>query len=86
MDTGNETQRDVDRLLQRGVIFSLVWLMGIGSVVAFFSGLRAKRLIEQSDGTVKGMGRVWWCLIVGGLGAAIWVPLLVIAIVNNVQG
>jgi hypothetical protein len=85
MADGTSIQRDIDRLLQRGVIFSLVWLMGIGSVIAVVSGLRAKRLIEQSNGAASGMGRVWWCLIVGGLGIVIWAPLVVVAIVNNIR-
>lgn len=79
-------QRDVDRILQRGVVFSLVWLMGIGSIIAVLSGLRAKRMIEQSAGACREDGRVWWCLIVGGIGIAIWVPLLAVAIVNNFRG
>lgn len=31
-----------------------------------------------------GLGRAWWCLIVGGLGIVIWAPIVVIAIVNNI--
>jgi len=84
MNDGTVTQRDVDQLLQRGVIFSLVWLMGFGSLIAVRSGIRAKRMIEQSNGAASGMGRVWWCLIVGGLGIVIWAPIVVIAIVNNI--
>ena len=66
MDHGNDIQRDVDTLLRRGVVFSIIWLFGIGY------------------GAVSGMGRVWWCFVVGGLGLFIWIPLLAIGFVNNI--
>ena len=70
-------QDRVDRLLRWGVIFSIVWLMGLGSAVAVVNGWRARSLIQASDGSIGGMGRVWWCLIVGGLGFLLWAPILV---------
>jgi len=76
-------QARVDGLLRRGMIFSILWLMGIGSAIAVISGVKAKRLIEESGGTVSGMKRVWWCLIVGGIGLLIWVPVVIIGIANN---
>jgi hypothetical protein len=47
-------QAQVNGLLRRGVVFSILWLMGIGSAIAIVSGLKAKRLIEKSGGTVTG--------------------------------
>jgi hypothetical protein len=61
-----EAQRQIDAVLRRRTIFSIVWLAGIGSVIAIFCGLRAKRLIAQFGAEASGTGRVWWCLIVGG--------------------
>lgn len=80
-DTG-AIQQQINALLRRGVVFSVVWLMGVGSVIALISGLRAKRLIEESQGTATGLGRVWWCLVVGGLGIAIWAPIVLIGLIN----
>ncbi|MDQ6827797.1 MAG: hypothetical protein M3081_02915 [Gemmatimonadota bacterium] len=76
-------QDRVDALLRRGVIFSILWLAGIGSAIAFVSGLRARRLIVASNGTLRGGGRVWWCLIVGGVGIILWTPLVVVGIFNQ---
>ncbi len=78
-------QLRVDALLSRGVIFSIVWLMGIGSAIAVISGLKARRLIVESGGSLKGIGRVWWCLLVGGLGLALWVPVVVVGIFNHTR-
>ena len=76
-------QAHVDGLLRRGMIFSILWLMGIGSAIAVISGIKAKRLIHESGGTVVGMKQVWWCLIVGGIGLLIWVPVVIVGIANN---
>lgn len=78
-------QAQVNGLLRRGLVFSILWLMGIGSVIAVVSGLKAKRLIEESGGTVTGIGKVWWCLIVGGLGIAIWGVVIIVGIYNNLR-
>jgi hypothetical protein len=84
MDTeADRIQREVNVLLKRGIIFSIVWLAGIGSLIAIMAGLKAKRLIAESKGAPRGMGGVWWCLVVGGVGVALWIPVVFIAIINN---
>jgi len=60
-------------------------MFGIGSAYAFFQALRAKRHIEESGGALSGRGRVWWCLIVGALGMALWPPILAIGVSNQFQ-
>jgi len=77
------TQDQLDRNLRWGIIFSIVWLMGIGSLVAVVLGFKAKRAIKASNGSLIGIGRTWWCLIVGGLGIFFWVPVVIIGVVNQ---
>ena len=84
--TNGMVQAKVNGLLRRGVVFSILWLMGIGSAIAVISGLKAKRLIQGSGGTVTGIGRAWWCLIVGGLGIVIWGIVVIVGISNNLRG
>ena len=81
-----EAQRQIDAVLRRGIIFSIVWLAGIGSIIAIFSGLKAKKLIAQLGVEGAGMGRVWWCLIVGGVGLLVWGPIIIMGIINNLAG
>ncbi len=76
-------QSQLDSILKWGIIFSLFWLAGIGSLVAVILGLKARKAIRASDGKLVGSGRVRWCLIVGGLGLALWVPIVVIGVVNQ---
>jgi len=76
-------QARVDALLRRGMIFSILWLAGFGSAVAVVNALRARRLINASGGALLGMGRVWWCLIVGSIGVILWTPIVLVVIVNQ---
>jgi hypothetical protein len=69
------TQVQVRMLLRSGVLFSVLWLAGIGSLIALWRGLEAKRLIERADRPLEGMGAAWWCIIVGSLGILVWLPM-----------
>jgi hypothetical protein len=72
-----ELQVKVSKILSLGFVFSIVWLAGIGSFIAFISGLRARKMINQSNGEIGGLKLAWWCIIVGALGMIIF-PLVVI--------
>ena len=50
------TQRSLDSLLRWGIVFSIFWLAGAGSLFALLAGLRAKREIAQSGGESGRMG------------------------------
>jgi hypothetical protein len=82
-DPDTTSQDYLDTLLRRGVLFSILWLMGIGSGIALYSGLKARRLINDSAGVLRGTGRVRWCLVVGGLGLLFWVPIVFAGILNQ---
>ncbi|MGE3805065.1 MAG: hypothetical protein AB7K24_10375 [Gemmataceae bacterium] len=75
-------QYELDSMLRFGVVCSVVWAMGIGSLYAIVCGYRAKRMIDASDGELTGMGKARWCLIVGGIGLAIWGPILIVVAVR----
>jgi len=72
-----ETQVKVSRILSRGFVFSLVWLGGIGSLIAVISGLQARYLIKKSNKQIGGIKMAWWCIIVGLVGMVL-APLLII--------
>jgi hypothetical protein len=76
MDNIAEDQLNVNRMLNRGVLFSIIWLVGIGSLIAVVQALKARRLIRESNGKLNGNGKVWWCLILGGLGLLFWIPMI----------
>jgi hypothetical protein len=62
-------QTRLNRMLTRGVVFSVIWLAGFGSSYALYQGLLARRMIKMNP-MLRGNARAWWCIIVGGLGAA----------------
>ncbi|HZH31373.1 MAG TPA: hypothetical protein VEY11_11480 [Pyrinomonadaceae bacterium] len=65
-------------LLGYGFAFSLLGVGGLGSLVAFIIGWRARSRIRQAQGELAGMKLAWWCIVVGGAGAII-VPLVLAA-------
>ena len=72
-----ELQIKVSKILSRGFVFSIVWLGGIGSLIAFASGLQARKIIKKANGEIVGIKMAWWCIIVGALGM-ITFPLLIV--------
>ena len=79
------SQDQLDSLLMRGVLFSIVWLMGFGSLYAFWCGIRARRMIRASNGALTGSGKAWWCLVVGGIGMVVWFPIIIVGVANNLR-
>lgn len=45
-------------MLRRGVIFSIFWLMGVGSLIAIIQAMKARKIIRQSSGEIRGSGKV----------------------------
>jgi hypothetical protein len=76
-------QYRLDSMLRFGIICSIVWMVGFGSLYAFLCGLRARSIIKASDGQLVGMGRAKWCIIVGGLGMAVWFPVFAVLVIRS---
>lgn len=73
------------KLLSKGFNYSIFWLAGFGSLISIVSAFKANKIIEESNGQIKGKFWVWWCYIVGGIGILIWFPIILIAIYNNLK-
>ena len=78
-----DNQHKVDLLLNRGIIFSVLWLGGIGSLIAVISATKAYNIIHESNDNLTGKGKVWFCFILGGIGIIFWFPIIFIGIINN---
>lgn len=78
-------QREVKSLLTRGVVYSILWLAGFGSIYSIYCASKARRLITASHGEVRGMGRVRWCFIVGGFGVLLLLMVLVAMVWDSVR-
>lgn len=75
-----ELQIKVSKILSRGFVFSLLCMGGVGSLIAFISGLKARKLIRQSEEELAGIRMAWWCIVVGALGM-VFGPIAVISVV-----
>jgi len=76
-ETREGVQRKVRALLRIGIFFSIFWIAGIGSIISIILGLKARSLIKRPTMNLKGMGGVYWCLVVGGLGLIMSLLILV---------
>jgi hypothetical protein len=79
-ETREDIQIKVRLLLIIGIFFSIFWTAGIGSIISIILGLKARNTIKGATMNLKGMGGVYWCLIVGGMGVIISL-LIFIAII-----
>lgn len=78
-----EQQVRVSKMLADGFMFSIVWLAGIGSLIALIKGLHAMRIIQHSNGELTGKWMAWWCIIVGGIGSLIGPLLIFLSLTSN---
>jgi len=81
--TASVNQGKIDSMLKWGIVFSIIWLAGIGSLISFIIGYKARKAIKGSNHELVGSGRAAWCLIVGGLGILFWLPIIFIAVRNQ---
>jgi hypothetical protein len=86
MNSNDHLQNEVNSMLRRGILFSIVWLMGVGSLIAVVQGIKARKIIRQSNGEIKGMGQVIWCFIVGGAGLLFWGFVILMVIITKTTG
>lgn len=84
-DTELKLQNKVDTLLKWGIVFSIIWLAGIGSLTSIILARRAQQIIKQSNNRIQGKGRMWWCFIVGFFGIILWFPIVLVAVINHLQ-
>ncbi|MEQ8790682.1 MAG: hypothetical protein RIC55_30575 [Pirellulaceae bacterium] len=71
-------QQRVDALLTNGVLFSVMWVLGVGSAFSLYLARRAHRTIVASDQRLSGIFWVWWCYVVGLLGVFMGMGLLLL--------
>jgi hypothetical protein len=75
-------QLRVSKMLGYGFAFSIVCAGVVGSLIALIIGLRARRLIRQSDVEISGIRMAWWCIVVGMLGFVTFTPFILWLLLN----
>lgn len=74
-------QAELNKLLWRGKVYSIIWLAGFGSAVALHAGLKARRMIK-SNPELQGMKQAGYCIMAGGAGFAVLCAAVAIGIFN----
>lgn len=80
MSTDNN-QTEVNRLIQRGIVFGVIWIMGIGSVIAILSAVQARKLIRESGGVLEGNKRAALSMITGIAGLAVLLAVFIFVLI-----
>lgn len=65
------------------LVLGIVWLYGVGSLLALIFGFIAKKRVDQSEGREKGRGMAIAGIVLGFVGIA--VVILVVVLVSQVQ-
>lgn len=74
-------QKEFDRITNRGIIFGLIWIMGIGSVIAIISGYQAGKIFKESGNSLEGKDRIFKSYIAGFSGILLWIIAILIIII-----
>jgi hypothetical protein len=65
------------------LFFGIVWLLGLGSLVAVILGFIARRQIERSEGRQSGRGLATAGVVLGMAGVVVLIAVVTIAVVGN---
>jgi hypothetical protein len=75
-DRDRTAAREVRRLIKQAMFFLVLWLFGIGSLIAIRNGLKARKLIDASDGRIHGIVGAWVCILIGLVEVGIWINFI----------
>jgi len=73
-------QEEVNRIINRGIIFGIIWILGIGSIIALTSGFQAKKMIRQSEYKLTGNRKATKSILIGIGGLLVWVVAIFIIV------
>jgi hypothetical protein len=74
-------QKEFDRLTNRGIIFGIIWIMGVGSIIALISGYQAGKIFKESGNTLEGKNKITKSYIAGFAGILLWIIAILIIII-----
>jgi hypothetical protein len=60
-------QIKLSKMLSYGFVFTLLPTLGILSLFSVIIGVKARRMIKQSEVSLSGIVLAWWCIVVGAI-------------------
>jgi hypothetical protein len=82
-DSSDDEQKKVMKCTKIALIFSLLWLGGLGSLIAIIYSNKALKTIKRSKHSLSGKGMAMFCLILGILGISFWGFIFLVAIISR---
>ena len=78
-DTGSSAdehnpQTILNRMVNKSVVFGILWAAGLGSFFALLYGLKSLKLIKKSEVELKGKGKALFGITIGILGLLLFIP------------
>ena len=75
-------QRSTNGMAIASMVLGIVWIYGIGSILALVFGYMARKQIAESQGTQQGGGMATAGIVLGWIGVGILAAVVVVAIIS----
>jgi hypothetical protein len=78
-----KTEKEIQRVNKRGLVFGITWIMGIGSVIAIISAVQSYRLLYHISGNNsnrKYRKEIIRNCVIGIIGLSVWIPIAILII------
>jgi len=83
-DASDAEQKKVMKYNKVALIFSLLWLGGVGSLIAILYSNKVLKIIKHSEHSLSGKGMAIFCLILGILGVSFWGFIILGSIISRI--
>jgi hypothetical protein len=84
LTTAPVSHRQANRLAITSLVFSILWIFGVGSILAIITGHIARHQVRKSDGTETGKHLAFFALLIAYVGLIIGVAYMgVMLLVSN---
>ena len=78
-------QVKVSKMLGLAFALSITGIGGLGSLVALILGVKANRIIRQSNGRLSGGLLAWWCILAGAVGTMLLAPTNLMLVIKQLR-
>ncbi len=78
-----DEQKSIYKYTKIALIFSLVWLAGLGSIIGIIYSRKALKIIKDSQNVLSGKGMAIFSMILGIFGVSFWGVVAIGAILSK---
>lgn len=78
-----DEQKNIYKYTKVALVFSLVWLAGLGSIIGIIYSRKALKIIKNSQNVLSGKGMAIFSMILGIFGVSFWGIVAIGAILSK---